>query len=162
MCCNLKCCLMPVINLFIPIVWASSSFCHSDCHFCPPGVAGEDIHYTRLRLGKNKRQTLELPATQAWEDCCSFFVYNLVKEKVRSLCTVVWCGEDLWCGVVKCSVVWCGKVWCGVVKCGVVWCGKVWCGKVWCGVVWCGFVFQSVMWCSILRWSVVLLSLANS
>ncbi|XP_052767239.1 uncharacterized protein LOC128208010 isoform X2 [Mya arenaria] len=49
----------------------------------PSEDSGEDIHYTRLRLGKCKRQTLELPATQAWEDCCSFFVFNLVKEKLN-------------------------------------------------------------------------------
>ncbi|WAR19324.1 hypothetical protein MAR_001162, partial [Mya arenaria] len=57
----------------------------------PSEDSGEDIHYTRLRLGKCKRQTLELPATQAWEDCCSFFVFNLlnVKHKCKRLLTTV-------------------------------------------------------------------------
>ncbi|XP_052272099.1 extended synaptotagmin-1-like isoform X2 [Dreissena polymorpha] len=48
----------------------------------PSADADEEIHYTRLRLGKCKRQTLEVPATQGWEDCCSFFVHSLVNEKL--------------------------------------------------------------------------------
>ncbi|XP_060558293.1 uncharacterized protein LOC132718594 [Ruditapes philippinarum] len=49
----------------------------------PSETADEDIHYTRLRIGKCKRQSGEVLATQAWEDCCSFFIYDLSTEKLN-------------------------------------------------------------------------------
>ncbi|XP_053395877.1 uncharacterized protein LOC123544970 isoform X2 [Mercenaria mercenaria] len=49
----------------------------------PSVNADEDVHYTRLRVGKCKRQSAEVLATQAWEDCCSFFIYDITNEKLN-------------------------------------------------------------------------------
>lgn len=59
--------------------------------------AGEDIQYTRLRVGDAKRQTLEVPANQSWEDCCSFFVHDLIHEKVWKV--KFWCCLNVLSGV---------------------------------------------------------------
>ena len=45
-------------------------------------TAAEDIRYTVLNIGDRKRQTHEVPATEEWEDVCSFFIYSLAQERV--------------------------------------------------------------------------------
>ncbi|GFO03794.1 extended synaptotagmin-1, partial [Plakobranchus ocellatus] len=54
----------------------------------PKEAAAEDIRYTVLNIGDRKRQTHEVPATEEWEDVCSFFIYSLAQEriKVKSKC----------------------------------------------------------------------------
>ncbi|KAK3702728.1 hypothetical protein RRG08_042714 [Elysia crispata] len=54
----------------------------------PKDAAAEDIRYTVLNIGDRKRQTHEVPATEEWEDVCSFFIYSLAQEriKVKSKC----------------------------------------------------------------------------
>ncbi|KAL3874920.1 hypothetical protein ACJMK2_037872, partial [Sinanodonta woodiana] len=49
----------------------------------PPSEPGEEVRYTRLRLGKHKRQTMDVSAADEWSDICSFFVYNLAKDKIQ-------------------------------------------------------------------------------
>ena len=56
-------------------------------HLCVTIVlaAAEDIRYTVLTIGDRKRQTHEAPATEEWEDVCSFFIYNLAQERVSAI-----------------------------------------------------------------------------
>ncbi|KAL4237453.1 hypothetical protein ACF0H5_002170 [Mactra antiquata] len=68
----------------------------------PSVHAGDDVQYTRLRVGKSKRQTSEVLASQSWEDYCSFFVHDLPTEKLsikhkckRLLTTVTLQQHDL-------------------------------------------------------------------
>ncbi|KAH9502603.1 hypothetical protein Btru_073889 [Bulinus truncatus] len=49
----------------------------------PRDAVSEDIRYTVLNIGTRKRQTHEVPATDEWEDVCSFFIYNLASEKIK-------------------------------------------------------------------------------
>ncbi|CAG5128727.1 unnamed protein product, partial [Candidula unifasciata] len=49
----------------------------------PRNATPEDIRYTVLNIGPRKRQTHEVPATEEWDDVCSFFIYNLATEKIR-------------------------------------------------------------------------------
>ncbi|XP_063430371.1 uncharacterized protein LOC134712590 isoform X2 [Mytilus trossulus] len=42
----------------------------------------EDVRYSTLRLGEQKRTTHDELAINEWDDICSFFVYNLKKEKI--------------------------------------------------------------------------------
>ncbi|CAL1533878.1 unnamed protein product [Lymnaea stagnalis] len=46
-------------------------------------AVAEDIRYTVLNIGTRKRQTHEVPATDEWEDVCSFFIYNLATERIK-------------------------------------------------------------------------------
>ena len=52
--------------------------CLDSFYFC----LDDDIRYTTLKVGKSKRQAPEVQANETWEDCCSFFVYSLAKDKV--------------------------------------------------------------------------------
>ncbi|XP_046355848.2 uncharacterized protein PYUK71.03c-like isoform X2 [Haliotis rufescens] len=47
------------------------------------GAASDEIRYSVLRVGENKRETLEVPASEEWEDVCSFFIYSLSNEKLQ-------------------------------------------------------------------------------
>ncbi|ESP01610.1 hypothetical protein LOTGIDRAFT_238227 [Lottia gigantea] len=50
----------------------------------PPSDATiEDIRYCVLRIDNRKRETRDVPAAEEWEDICSFFIYNLAKEKIQ-------------------------------------------------------------------------------
>ncbi|XP_055878797.1 uncharacterized protein LOC106052623 isoform X3 [Biomphalaria glabrata] len=49
----------------------------------PRNAVSEDIRYVVLNIGTRKRQTHEVPATEEWEDVCSFFIYNLATEKIK-------------------------------------------------------------------------------
>ncbi|XP_052057686.1 uncharacterized protein LOC127698326 isoform X4 [Mytilus californianus] len=42
----------------------------------------EDVRYSTLRLGEQKRTTHDELAINDWDDICSFFVYDLKKEKI--------------------------------------------------------------------------------
>ncbi|XP_041353742.1 tricalbin-3-like isoform X2 [Gigantopelta aegis] len=46
-------------------------------------AAPDDIRYTVLRIGDLKRETYEVPATEEWEDVCSFFIYSLSHDKLQ-------------------------------------------------------------------------------
>ncbi|KAK7104209.1 hypothetical protein V1264_018965 [Littorina saxatilis] len=48
----------------------------------PKDPAPEDVRYTVLRIGDRKRQTYEVPATEEWDDVCTFFIYNLAREEI--------------------------------------------------------------------------------
>ncbi|BFZ08015.1 hypothetical protein BsWGS_11054 [Bradybaena similaris] len=49
----------------------------------PRNATTEDIRYTVLNINQRKRQTHEVPATDEWDDVCSFFIYNLATEKIK-------------------------------------------------------------------------------
>ncbi|KAL8611006.1 hypothetical protein ACOMHN_042622 [Nucella lapillus] len=48
----------------------------------PRDPAAEDVRYTVLRIGERKRQTHDVPATEEWDDVCTFFIYSLGKEEI--------------------------------------------------------------------------------
>ena len=49
------------------------------------GMLIEDIRYCQLSIGDQCKQTNYRRASGAWQDHCSFLVYDLTKDKV-SLC----------------------------------------------------------------------------
>ncbi|XP_059178126.1 uncharacterized protein LOC131957377 isoform X2 [Physella acuta] len=49
----------------------------------PKDPACEDVRYSVLTIGPHKRQTHEVPATDEWEDVCSFFIHNLATDKIK-------------------------------------------------------------------------------
>ena len=42
------------------------------------------MRYSTLRLGDQKRTTHDELAINDWDDICSFFVFNLKREKVKN------------------------------------------------------------------------------